>query len=120
MKCPACLKGDLFITKNPYKLNDLFKMPENCTCCGEKFTPEPGFYFGAMYISYGLTVAMAVTIMVSTSVFDLDLSIWEQIGMIAFSIFATIPLLFRVSRAIWINIFVKYRGGECKATDKKV
>lgn len=113
MKCPACLKGDLFVTKNPYRLKGLYDMPEYCSCCGEKFTPEPGFYFGAMYVSYGITVGMAVAIMVSNNVFNWDLSIFNKVLLIGASIFFSIPILFRISRSIWINIFVSYKGGDC-------
>lgn len=113
MKCPACLKGDLFLTKNPYRLKGLYTMPENCSCCGEKFTPEPGFYFGAMYVSYGLTVGIAIAVMVANSLFQLDLSIFNKVVLIGSLIFLSIPILFRISRSIWINIFVAYKGSDC-------
>lgn len=29
-------------------------MPEKCEHCGLVFTPEPGFYMGSMFVSYGL------------------------------------------------------------------
>lgn len=29
-------------------------MPEKCNRCGLVFTPEPGFYMGSMFVSYGL------------------------------------------------------------------
>lgn len=118
MKCPACLKGDLFVTKNPYRLKGLYTMPENCSCCGEKFTPEPGFYFGAMYVSYGLNVGIAIAIMVSNNLFEWELSIAQKILAVGLSVFVSIPILFRISRAIWINIFVKYKGDNCKAEMK--
>lgn len=113
MKCPACLKGDLFVTKNPYRIKGLYTMPENCSCCGEKFTPEPGFYFGAMYVSYGITVGMAVAIMVSNNVFNWNMSIFNKVLLIGSCIFLSIPMLFRISRSIWINIFVAYKGSDC-------
>ena len=30
-------------------------MPERCAHCDQKTEPEPGFYFGAMFLSYLLT-----------------------------------------------------------------
>lgn len=40
-------EGTLFSTK-------FMKMNEKCFCCGQSFMPEPGYYFGAMFVSYGL------------------------------------------------------------------
>jgi hypothetical protein len=34
------------------------KMNEQCPSCGLKFEREPGYFFGAMYFSYGLGVVM--------------------------------------------------------------
>lgn len=35
-------------------------MPDHCPECGLSFMPEPGFYYGAMYVSYALTIALSV------------------------------------------------------------
>ena len=35
-------------------------MPDQCPECGLSFMPEPGFYYGAMYVSYALTIALSV------------------------------------------------------------
>jgi hypothetical protein len=35
-------------------------MPDYCSVCGLKFNPEPGFYTGAMYVSYGLSVSLFI------------------------------------------------------------
>ncbi len=55
--CPKCGETKVFKVKgNPF----LFRMPvmnERCSKCNYSFHREPGFYFGAMYTSYALTVA---------------------------------------------------------------
>ena len=56
MKCPRCHHGDMFTNKNPYALRELSHMPLQCPACGQPFVIETGFYWGAMYISYILTV----------------------------------------------------------------
>jgi uncharacterized protein (DUF983 family) len=55
-KCPNCNKGNIF-EKGLLHFNFSFpKMHENCSNCGTKFEKEPGFFFGAMFVSYLLTL----------------------------------------------------------------
>jgi hypothetical protein len=93
------------------------KLHSKCSVCGEDFEREPGFYFGAAYVSYALTVALWVALYVALTVFDL-------IGLMEFSFFedgmlflvlgivlliVLLPVIYRLSRSIWINFFVGYR-----------
>ena len=59
-KCPKCHEGDLF-KSHPYKLKKFGQKHINCPSCGIKFEREPGFFYGSMYISYVLGVAIFVT-----------------------------------------------------------
>jgi uncharacterized protein (DUF983 family) len=105
-KCPRCHQGNLFETKNPYSFSNLDKMPDNCPHCGQKYWIEPGFYYGAMYISYGLTVALSVAVFVAMTVlWEFDI-IWYLVLNFS-AIFLLFPPIFRLSRSIWIHIFVK-------------
>lgn len=52
-KCPDCGKG------NVYQKTSFFKMPvmnDRCEHCHYKFDREPGYFLGAMYVSYGIAV----------------------------------------------------------------
>jgi uncharacterized protein (DUF983 family) len=60
MKCPNCRKGNMFLNKSILPLGEMMKMPEQCPVCGQKMELEPGFYYGTGYVSYGLSVAIAV------------------------------------------------------------
>ena len=105
LKCPRCQEGDLFLTKNPYVYSKIDKMPENCPVCEQNYWPEPGFYFGAMYVSYALTIAISVAVFVAMIVlwhFDV---IW-YLGINAVTILLFFPPIFRLSRAVWFNLFV--------------
>lgn len=117
--CPRCQEGPVFEIKSSYS-SQLAKMHKNCPVCGEKFDREPGFYFGAAYVSYALTVALWVAVFVALVTFN-------AIGIIPFSIgedwvwflvvgiltlIALLPVLYRMSRVIWLNLFVKYKGRE--------
>lgn len=107
LKCPRCHKGNLFLSPNPYSFSDIDKMPDNCPVCGQKYWLEPGFYYGAMYISYALTIALSVSVFVAMIVlwhFDM----YWYLGINSTAILLLFPPIFRVSRAIWANIFIKY------------
>ena len=109
-KCPKCHEGSFFESQNPYKLSSFSKMPENCECCDMKYEPETGFYYGAMFVSYGIGVALFVAI------WGIIGAVWPQasalviISSILIALVAIFPVSFRLSRLIWINIFTKYEG----------
>lgn len=82
-------------------------MYKNCSVCAQSFSPEPGFYFGAAYVSYGLNIAwLAPAYFILINILALDfvqaLLIMGAIGLILF------PIIFRLSRSFYIHIFVKY------------
>ncbi len=107
LKCPRCQEGDLFDVKNPYRLRYLDKMPHYCPKCGEDFRREVGFYYGAMMISHGSTTVIAV--IVHFTVFHFyGWAIAPNIISLLIILNGLFPVIFRSSRAIWINIFSKY------------
>jgi uncharacterized protein (DUF983 family) len=112
-KCPRCQEGDFFITNNPYNLKKFDKMHESCSVCAEKFDKEPGFYQGAMYVNYALSVAAGVGwFIIIYLLFGFD----PLIFVISFSIvlLLLLPLMFRIGRLLWINFFVKYNKNWAK------
>lgn len=113
-KCPRCREGKLFIGSNPYDFSNITKMNENCPVCGQPTEIEVGFYVGTGYVSYALTVAYFVSSFVAWKVligmtFDLD---DNRILYWLFSAIALViliqPILMRLSRSIWIAMFVPY------------
>jgi uncharacterized protein (DUF983 family) len=114
-KCPRCHEGDFMKEKNIFKLHKAFQMHENCTSCGLKYTMEPSFFYGAMYVNYGLTVGIGiVTFAIATLFFKL--SLLESFIPIVVMLILTAPVTIRLSRIIWINIFVKYNPDSNKIT----
>jgi hypothetical protein len=73
-----------------------------------KYEREPGFYYGAMYVSYALGVALFVTIWTSCNLWLPWLNAWGQIGLVVFFTIALSPYLFALSKIIWANMFIKY------------
>ncbi|MPR36805.1 DUF983 domain-containing protein [Salmonirosea aquatica] len=111
--CPRCQEGPFFKTANPYDLKQFDKINPVCSYCGESFQREPGFYIGAMYISYALSVALVVTAFVGfVIIFGLDIE-YVLAGLIL-AIIVLLPILFRTARIIWLNIFVKYDPEKAK------
>ena len=62
-KCPYCHTGDFFVS-HPYDLRHTGDVHDHCGHCGRRFNIEPGFYYGAMYVSYAIGVAAMVTVFV--------------------------------------------------------
>ena len=81
----------------------------NCPVCNQKYHLEPGFYFGAMYVAYGLGVGMFI------GFFLLTYYLFDDPKPITYIIAITIPTLifgpkfYKLSRIIWANIFIPYR-----------
>lgn len=103
-KCPNCSKGEV------YKKHHFFsfaKMNDNCTNCKLLFEKEPGFFFGAMFVSYGLVVAECIAVFVVCGVLFFDN--WFSyflIPILLVTVLIFAPFNFRFSRVIWIAFFV--------------
>lgn len=107
LKCPKCQEGDLFLFKNAYKLKTIDKMPKHCTFCGENLQRETGFYYGAMMISHATTTVISLSVHALVYQFY-GWEILPNLIPILILFLSLFPLIFRTSRAIWINIFVSY------------
>jgi uncharacterized protein (DUF983 family) len=110
-KCPRCHEGDLWKMSFWQSALDLLKgqynMYERCPNCNLKYEQEPGFWWGAMYISYALSSgALLITAFFSRYVINMTLN--QTLLMVL--LVALIGFLYnaRVSRAIYINFFVDY------------
>lgn len=82
-------------------------MNDHCDHCGQAFELEPGFYWGSMYVAYGLSSGFLL------AGFAIVYFLFHTSITTTFFIVLTILLLlygvvFRLARAIWINIFVHY------------
>jgi uncharacterized protein (DUF983 family) len=106
-KCPKCHEGDFMKEKNLFKLHKAFKMHNSCSNCNFKYMIEPSFFYGAMYINYVLTVGISLlTFVISTVLFNQ--SFLESFIPIVVALVLTAPISIRLSRIIWINLFIKY------------
>lgn len=106
LKCPRCHKGNLFSAGNPYNLKHMLDMPDRCPVCKQDFRMEPGFYSGALWVSFPLIVLLAIPLWIV--IFNWEIS--EELTFLLFGllIIGLQPVIMRYSRAIWIHVFVKY------------
>lgn len=104
--CPQCQKESMYVDQNLLHLNNIIKMEEKCSHCGLKYQIEPSFFYGAMYVSYGLNVAIGILTFIIVFQFNRDLL------TLFLSIFAVLilsfPIVMRLSRNLYINFFVSY------------
>lgn len=112
MKCPRCHEGDLFETKT-FSFKKPFVMPKECPVCHQNYLPEPGFYYGSMFISYimmgffCLAFVFVLYVMLGTSESTVYISLISVLAILFIWIF-------RVSRSIWIAVNVKYDPNAAK------
>ena len=105
--CPKCHEESMYINPNPYVLKDTLKIGEKCSNCKTKYRLEPSFFFGSMYVSYGVGIAFA-TVAFVISYFFLGSTVNTAFIAIIITLVVFMPFIMRVSRTIWINLFIHY------------
>jgi uncharacterized protein (DUF983 family) len=95
LRCPRCGIGSLYAKP--------FRMCSNCAQCGLKFEREQGYFVGAIYVNYAVTVLIAmpgflILDLLTGMPINRQLSIW-----IPFAIIFPI-LFFHHSRSLWLAI----------------
>jgi len=105
--CPVCHNESMYVDSNPYHLRKVISMNERCSHCQTKYQMEPSFFYGAMYVSYAVGVAIAVASFI-ISHYLLQLSLVGSFISIIIAMIALYPIILRTSRNIWINLFLSY------------
>ena len=104
-KCPQCQSGKMF--NYPFwNLNKFTEMDTNCKVCNLKYEIEPGFFWGAMYVSYFLTVGLMLVLggfilWVSNGKADF----WDYVIPIITSLILISPITYRFARVFMIYFF---------------
>jgi len=107
--CPKCQEGAFFkygFTFNPSKVT---KIHDNCPNCNLKYMLEPSFFYGAMYVNYGITVGISIVVFLITKL-GFELNLLESFFSVFVALVLLAPLNLRLSRIIWINMFVPFEG----------
>ena len=99
-RCPRCRMGNIF----RYSIFRGFpKMHERCPVCDLKFDREPGYFLGAMYVSYGLGIG--VIALIATVIWSL--TAWWITKDIIWAVVLFLPLAPTITlfaRVLWIYL----------------
>lgn len=106
LRCPRCHSAKMFYSGS-WSWKKPFDMKERCSHCDLNFFPEPGYYYGSMFISY---IWMGFFCLAFVMGFHWILDFSQTVTFTALSIFIAINFvyIFRISRLMWININVAY------------
>ena len=105
--CPKCHEESMYLDQNPYNLGNIYKMYEKCSHCNLKYSLEPSFFYGAMYVSYSLGVAFSVAAFIVSYVFFNSSLITAFIAIVV-TLVVLMPVIMRLARNIWINMFISF------------
>ena len=97
--CPRCRRGRIFrvpVYRGPLKMYD------RCPECGLRFQREPGYFTGAMYVSYALLALPATALYVAWLLRGWPMR-YLLLGVFLLSL-PLVPLVVRMSRVIWIYV----------------
>lgn len=104
--CPRCQKESMYLDKNILHLSNILKMNEKCSHCDLKYQIEPSFFYGAMYVSYALNVALGIIVFLIS--FSFYSSVKVAFTLICITTILLFPIVMRLSRNIYINMFVNF------------
>lgn len=106
LKCPRCHEGETFETGS-WSFVKPFDMLQRCPKCDLDYFPEPGYYYGAMFISYVWTGWFGL-MFAGTFRWGLGWSIDAALWMLIIFMAINYIYIFRISRLMWLNLNVKY------------
>lgn len=96
LRCPRCGRGELF--------DGWFRMHETCASCGLKYEREPGYFVGAIYVNYTVTIGLGLVGVLLLDMFVVDLPLWAELTL-SLGTVTLVPLVFfRYSRALWLAL----------------
>jgi uncharacterized protein (DUF983 family) len=98
--CPKCREGPIFSAP---LWRGFLSMHERCPVCGLKFEREPGYFLGAMYFSYLLSILPGLAIV---------LTLWRVtrwpfdvvMGCAFVAYLPLVPVVTRWARVLWIYV----------------
>jgi uncharacterized protein (DUF983 family) len=113
LRCPQCHEGKVFSSSNAYKLKVFADMPEFCPACNLDFKPEAGFYWGALYVSYGLSVLLSL-LLFAAMYLCWGWLVWQFLVTDTLMLIFLAPVLLRYSRVFWMHICYHFFPGRWK------
>jgi uncharacterized protein (DUF983 family) len=84
-------------------------MNTKCEKCGQDFEIEPGFYLGAMWVSYPFVIGFEIVFLL-IGLYILQLELFWAFVFSTMLLLAISPLILRIGRSLFIHLNVRYRG----------
>jgi uncharacterized protein (DUF983 family) len=94
LRCPRCLEGKMWRT--------LLSMNTECAVCGLVFEREPGYYTGAMVVSYAIAVPTFGLMVIALLIAGVDAPVALLVGGVIYLFLAV--FIFRYSRVVWLHL----------------
>lgn len=116
-KCPRCREGNIF----PVAMMSYLKLTDvhhKCPNCEAVLTPEPDFFYGAMYISYAFSVALVINILLVLNYLFDDPEISVYVITVVVANFLLLPLMLRYSKVLYLYWVGKLKYDPTKASLK--
>ncbi|GAB3587229.1 DUF983 domain-containing protein [Hymenobacter daeguensis] len=104
LRCPRCHTGKLF-SHSALNVTRFAQMPHQCPTCGQSFEPEPGFYFGSMYITFAFNVATFLVLGLLIYALLGNPDTWVYVTIITGATVLLTPVILRYSRALMLYLF---------------
>jgi uncharacterized protein (DUF983 family) len=93
--CPRCRRGVVF--------RSLWVMNEDCPLCRLDFDRgEPGYFTGAMYVSYALAIPLLALLTLVEHLFLRTWSLFRLVVLASLICLPLVPWIWQYSRVIWI------------------
>lgn len=107
-RCPECRTGSVF-THSPFHPSKFLNVHDECPHCKCNYEPEPGFFWGAMYINYGFNIAALVAVSLAIWLLFGSVSPWTHVIAVVITVVVTIPFTTRASRVLMLHWFGPFR-----------
>jgi uncharacterized protein (DUF983 family) len=108
--CPHCRMGRIF-SKSVWR--GFPRMNERCPVCGLQFEREQGYFLGAMYISFGIGIAL-IALFATGLWIATNWSLQKVVGWGLVLFLPFVPPITLFSRVLWIYLDRAVDPGEGK------
>jgi uncharacterized protein (DUF983 family) len=95
-RCPICFQGRVF--------TGWISMQQCCPVCGARFEREHGFFVGALYVAYWMSVATLSSLMALFWAAGAG-SAYRSFLLAAIALIPLSVLIFRYSRTVWMHLW---------------
>lgn len=103
-RCPQCREGQVF-KNSPFKLNNVLEIHKTCPSCGFRYEVEPGFFWAALYISYGINVGIIISFFLLINMLTGSREPLHYLIPIILGVVLPLPFTLRYARIILLHFF---------------